>query len=158
MKNLRFSVSTFVLMFLSGTACSSTCTTASNITPRLALNLNPVSGSLAAETFSGDAQCVGPDGRPDAWYRFTANSTKMFVRVSGTGDLDLALEVVSSCGGAILACENNSGAAGSETASLSGLTIGNTYYFRTYHVGASSAVSQSFIATVSYIPLVQLRP
>ena len=56
MKNLRFSVITFILMFLSGTAFSSACTTASNITPRLSLNLNPVSGSLAAETFSGDVE------------------------------------------------------------------------------------------------------
>lgn len=157
MKNLRFSLITLLLMIWSGATFASTCTTASNITPRLSLNLNPVSGSFAAETFSGDAQCSGPDGQPDAWYRFTANATKMFVRVTGTGDLDLALEVVSSCGGPVLACVNNTGAAGSETASLSGLSIGNTYYFRAYHVGGVPAVSQSFVASVSYIPTVQLR-
>ena len=82
----------------------------------------------------------------------------MFVSVSGNDDLDLALEVVGSCGGAVLACENNSSAGGIETASLSGLTIGNTYYFRTYHVGASPSVSQSFTTSVSYVPSVQLRP
>ena len=157
MKNLRFSIFTVMSLFFAGTAFSSTCTTASNVIPRLALNQSPVSGSFAAETFSGAAECVGPDGQADAWYRFTANSTTMFVRVSGTSDLDLALEVVNSCGGAVLACENNTGAAGSETALLSGLTIGNTYYFRTYHVGAAPAISQSFTASVSYIPLVELR-
>ncbi|NEN25187.1 T9SS type A sorting domain-containing protein [Cryomorpha ignava] len=158
MKNLRFSIITLISFLFAGTAFSSVCTTASNVTPREALSQSPVSGSFAAESFSGDPECVGPDGQADAWYRFTANSTKMFVRVSGTGDLDLALEVVNSCGGAVLACENNSGSAGIETASLSGLTIGNTYYFRTYHVGAAPAISQSFTVAVSFIPLVELRP
>lgn len=158
MKNLRFSIIILISFIFTGSAFSSDCNTASNVTPRYSLSQSPVGGSFAAETFSGAAECVGPDGQADAWYRFVANATTMFVRVSGTGDLDLALEVVNACGGTVLACENSTGAAGMETASLSGLTIGNTYYFRTYHVGAVPAASQSFTAAVSYIPSVELRP
>lgn len=157
MKNLRFALITLISLCLTASAFSSDCNTAANITPRLALTLSPVSGSFAAETFSGEAACVGPDGQADAWYRFTANSSKMFVRVNGSGDLNLALEVVNSCGGAVLACENNTTTGGSETASLSGLISGNTYYFRTYHVGGVPATSQSFTVAVSYIPTVKLR-
>ena len=157
MKNLRFSLF-LILTFLSlSGSFASDCGSASQITPRQSLNQNLVSGTFSGETFSGDAECTGPDGQADSWFRFTANATKMFVRVIGTGDLDLALEVLDGCGGTVVSCVNSTAAAGSETASLSGLSIGNTYYFRTYHVGAFPASSQNFSAAVSYIPTVQLQ-
>lgn len=159
MKNLGFSALTLLLSLLVFTTVSyaSDCNTASLILPRLSLTQSPVTKTFVGETFSGAEECLGPDGRADSWLKFTAKSSKMFVRVTGSGDLDLALEVVESCGGAILACVNETGASGSETASLSGLTPGSTYYFRTYHVGDIPAISQSFTAAVSYIPTVQLR-
>ncbi len=157
MKNLRFSLFAILPFFTFSGLLASDCGSASQITPRQSLSQNVVSGSFSGETYSGDTECTGPGSQADSWFRFTANATKMFVRVIGSGDLDLALEVLDGCGGTVLSCANNTGAAGSETASLSGLSIGNTYYFRTYHVGGSPATSQGFTAAVSFIPTVQLQ-
>ena len=157
MRNLGFSILTLLLFGFITSASASDCNTASIIMSRLSLTQSPVSKTCVGETFSGNAECVGPDGRPDSWLKFTANSNKMFVRVIGSGDLDLALEVVESCGGAVLACVNETGAGGTETASLSGLTLGKTYYFRAYHVGAAPAASKTFTAAVAYLPTVELR-
>lgn len=149
---------TFFLVSIAGSTYASDCSTASTIAPELSLNESPVNGSFSGETFSGDPECTGPGARADVWYKFQANSTKMFVRAIGSGDLDLALEVLDGCGGTELQCLNSTGAGNAETALLSGLTIGNTYYFRVYHAGGTPAVSTDFTAAVSYLPTVQLKP
>lgn len=158
MKNLGFLILTLFLIVFTTNSTASDCSTASLIMPRLSLTQNPVSKSFVGETISGVAECSGPGESADSWLKFTANSTKMFVRVKGAGDLDLALEVFESCGGTLVACVNETGEGGTETASLSGLTPGNTYYFRAYHAGGVPATSQTFTAAVSYIPTVNLRP
>lgn len=142
---------TFFLSFARGNDCG----TAQTIVPQTALNGPQVAGSFASETFSGEAECTGPGGEADVWYKFQAMSATMFVRAqTAIPDMDLILEVKSSCGGAALACVNNAGNGGSETASLSGLTPGSTYYFRVYRAAASAG--NDFTVAVSYIPTVQL--
>ncbi len=133
------------------------CSSATNISSGVTLNDNVQSASLAGAPFSGDAQCTGPGSQSDLWYSFQALSSNQFVRATPGGDLDIAIEVVDACGGSVLACENNLGAGIEETVSLSGLSVGNTYYYRVYHAAASVPTDESFTTAVAYIPAIELR-
>ncbi len=150
----------FALAFAVNTQFSfaSDCATASSITPAVSLSAGSVSGSFAAETYSGTPECAGPDGNPDAWYQFSATQSTMFIGANAGGDLDLAIEAFASCGGLSIACTNAGGTAESERSILTGLTVGATYFFRVYHSGATAAGTTGFTVAVSSVPLVELRP
>lgn len=148
---------TVSLLALPQMLSASDCATAQTVVPQTSLSMSNTNQSFIAETFSGVSECSGPDGSADAWFKFVANSTAMSIRTQGQGDLDLALEVFGSCGGLITVCQNSNGIGEAELVSLSGLSIGNTYYFRTYHASVLVAISADFTVQVSYVPEVQLR-
>lgn len=133
------------------------CATANLITSEEDFADSQVSGSFVGAGFSGDAQCEGLGGSDDVWYTFVAVATDHGVQATGSGDLDLAVEVYDACGGTILNCRNNNGIGGTETAVLSGLTPGNTYFYRVYHAGVAP-VSTDFTTSVAHIPFVELIP
>lgn len=133
------------------------CATAVDISAGVTLTDNVQSATLAAVAFSGDAQCSGPGSQPDQWYAFQALSSNQFIRATPNGDLDVAIEVLDACGGSVISCVNNLGVGSAETASLSGLTSGQTYYYRVYHANVSVPTDQSFTTAVAYIPSIQLR-
>lgn len=157
MKNLRFSLIAIICAFIAANGFGSDCNTASTLTPGLSLSHKVFSKSLSGEGFSGGAQCEGPGNRPDSWMKFNAESPKMFVRAKGAGDLDLALEILESCSGNLLACVNQTGAGANETVNLTGLTVGNTYYIKAYHAGEQPAQNHDFTISVAYIPTVSLQ-
>lgn len=67
----------------------------------------------------------------DGWYRFVAAATSHTVTVDGGADFDAVVGVYSSCGGTTVTggtCTDNTGTDGIETLSLSGLTVGTTYF------------------------------
>ena len=100
--------------------------------------------TLGATASAGLAACAGtPDD--DVWYRFTATAAAHAVTVQGTTGFDAILQVFSGSCSALtsIACVNNTSTAGGETATLTGLTVGNTYYVRVYH-GGSGAGSGNF--------------
>ena len=131
------------------------CLTANNITSEEDFTDSEISGSFVGAGFSGDAQCAGPGGSDDVWYSFVAVATDHGVQATGSGDLDLAIEVYDACGGNLLNCRNNAGPGATENAILSGLTPGDTYVYRVYHVGAAP-VSTDFVTAVANIPFVEL--
>lgn len=131
------------------------CSTANLITSEEDIADSQVAGTMTGAGFSGSAQCSGPDGRDDMWYRFVAVATKHGVVATGSGDLTLAIEVYDACGGAQLACRPSTGS--TTVASLSNLTPGNTYYYRLYHDGGAPATSDAFTTGVLHIPFVELQ-
>jgi hypothetical protein len=150
-------ISLVSLLSLPQTLAASDCATAQTVIPETILVLSNSNQSFIGETFSGLSECSGPDGAADSWFEFVANSTAMSIRTQGMGNLDLALEVYGSCGGGILECVNSAGAGGAELVSLSGLSVGNTYYFRTYNTSLAVPTSTDFTVQVSFVPVVQLR-
>jgi hypothetical protein len=118
-------------------AGSSTCTTLSGTT--FGANLSP-------QTTCGGA--AGADD--DVWYRFTANNANHQITVDGVAGFNAAIEVFSgTCAGTLTligSCVNATGAGGVETANLSGLTNGTTYFVRVYNstTGAGVSAANSF--------------
>lgn len=154
-KYITLFVSAFVFCFSS---MANDCLTANSITSEEDFSDSQLAGSFVGAGFSGTLQCAGPGGNDDVWYSFVAVATRHGVRATGSGDLNLALEVYDACAGSQLVCRNSAGAGGTETAVLAGLTVGNTYFYRVYHAGGTAATSTEFTTAVAHIPFVELLP
>ena len=118
----------------------------------IALTVNPdlscgttTAGSVASATDSGvTSSCSGTDD-DDVWYRFTATNTTHYVsllNVTGsTTDMYHAVySGASGCGtlGAALVCSD------ANNSTLSGLTIGQTYYVQVYSYTSATGQTSSF--------------
>lgn len=155
MKNFyRFIATVAIVIGPALSAMANECSTANLITSQENFANSQTSGTLNGAGYSGAAQCSGPDGRDDVWYRFVAAATKHGVRAIGSGDLSLAIEVYDACGGNLLACQPGGGS--TTLATLGGLTPGNTYYYRIYNDSAVPATSEEFTTSVIHIPFVAL--
>ncbi|HJQ37008.1 MAG TPA: N-acetylmuramoyl-L-alanine amidase [Thermoanaerobaculia bacterium] len=102
---------------------------------------NYTAGTVLNATASGVAKptCDGFSNptMKDVWYKFTAVATSQSIAVDpDTSVGDPVVTAYSSCGGSQLACQDGAGEGGTETLSLSGLTVGNTYYVRVYDYGS----------------------
>lgn len=86
--------------------------------------------------------CVG-NADDDVWYKFVASGTSHSITVTGSATFDAVLQVFSGTCSALVSssCVDNTFNGQSESTVVSGLTIGNTYYVRTYHYGAGSGSS-----------------
>lgn len=92
--------------------------------------------SLAAITCNG----FTGNANDDIWFSFVASQTTMTIGATGapgTGAdnvvYDAVVEAFDGCGGTSLGCADATLSAETESLELTGLTIGNTYYFRVYH-------------------------
>jgi hypothetical protein len=117
-----------------------------------------ISVSIAGEEGSGFAQCVNADNpQVDKWFSFTSVTTNMYIRAWGLGDFNMAVEVYDACGGELLICQNDAPAGLREIVIVTGTTVGETYYFRTYHAGDAAPATQNYTVAVAHIPFTQLR-
>src|SRR5690606_42033916 len=65
----------------------------------------------------------------DVWYAFVAIGSAHSIIINNTsGTTDIVTEVFDACGGASLICQDTP----NSPIYLTGLTAGNTYYFRIY--------------------------
>lgn len=104
----------------------------------------PASGTVCtsplASTSAGATQsmpgCTGT-ADDDVWYQFVATAASHSISVAGSSGYDAVVEVFSGNCSALtsMSCNDFTGVGGIESAHLSGLTPGNTYYFRVYHYG-----------------------
>ena len=103
------------------------------------LTCSYTSGSTTGATQSIPGTCVG-NGDDDVWYSFTAVATSHSVKVQSGAGFDAVIDVRTgtSCSGNNIACSDISGAAGLETANLTGLTVGSLYLVRVYHFSAGA--------------------
>lgn len=104
-----------------------------------ALSCTYTSGSTTGATQSIPGTCAGT-GDDDVWYKFTALATSHTVKVQSAAGFDAVVDVrsASTCTGTNITCSDISGAAGLETANLTGLTVGSTYLVRVYHFGSGA--------------------
>jgi len=92
----------------------------------------PVVGTTVEATDSGETLCTGSAGAGDVWYRYTAETDGM-LSFSLCGALfDTTLSVLDSCGGQILACNDDAAACGSTASWLDCFPAdaGSTYFIR----------------------------
>lgn len=117
------------MLLTSGTTCTNT------------------SGSTISATQSL-AACGAGSADDDVWYRFVAVYPVQTVTVS-SATLNMALNVrTGACPGAELACINATGAGGTETTTLTGLSVGATYYIRVY--GTETGTTGTFNICVTH--------
>jgi hypothetical protein len=81
-----------------------------------------------------------------------------YFRVETSGDFDPVVEVYDACGGNLLACQNAAGPGQRELFWLTGLTVGEDYYYRVYHAGSGSPSTTAFQTGVAHIPVISLWP
>lgn len=95
---------------------------------------------------------ISPSIANDVWYKFTATQSTAIVNVQSGSNFDAIVQVLSQvvCASSYtqIQCSNSTGLQGLETLSLTGLTIGNTYWIRVYNnSGATGSDFQICITT-----------
>ena len=121
------------------------CGTPTSLTPSAAGSgiCTTTNGTTFGATASPQATCTGI-ADDDVWYSFLANSTTHQVTVSGVAGFNAVVQIMAgpcAVGMASIQCVNATGSGAVETANLTGLTIGTTYFIRVYHNGAGPGVS-----------------
>lgn len=108
---------------------------------------SPVAGTTIDSTQSL-AGCVGT-ANDDVWYSFVAIGSIHSIIVNNTsGSTDIVTEVFEGCGGASLVCQDTP----NSPVTLTGLTAGNTYYFRIYTYTSTASTRTSFNVCVGTPP------
>ncbi len=88
-------------------------------------------GDVAGATQSL-AGCLGT-ADDDVWFTFQATSANVTIDVLGSANFDAVVELLDSCGGASIACEDATiGGSSLESLTAYGLTIGQNYAIRVY--------------------------
>ncbi len=142
-----------LLILLTGwtQAQSNDCATATLLTP--AAMCSTVSGTTVGATQSIAAlTCAGFTGNADddVWYRFVATATSHTVIVAGGSGFDAVVDVRSgACNGNTIGCADATFGGQTETVTVSGLTIGSTYYIRVYSYGGSGSQGTFTICVTS---------
>ena len=118
-------------------ATNDECSTASSLTVSSSVTCNTsTNGTLNGATESiGRASCDFASGTiADVWYSFVAANTSHNITVIPEASFDPVVEVRSgACSGTTaIGCEDRYGPGVSETLTVTGLTIGQTYFVRVY--------------------------
>ncbi|MBH8570613.1 fibronectin type III domain-containing protein [Microvirga sp. STS02] len=98
--------------------------------------------TVGATQSQASITCGGYTGNSDddVWYSFVASATSHTVTVTGNGTFDAVVDVRSgTCASSTnIGCSDATTAGGIETATLTGLTVGSTYYVRVYTYDAGT--------------------
>ncbi|TVZ59433.1 putative secreted protein (Por secretion system target) [Flavobacteriaceae bacterium MAR_2010_105] len=116
-----------------------------------AASATPTAGTLlgAAGTDVDAESCGGSSGnaRDDVWFKFVAQTTNANITIEPNSSHDFVLTLYSGdCNSlSYLDCsDSNINTPAFEEINYSGLTIGNTYYVRTYYFGNNTPASPTF--------------
>ncbi len=120
------------------------------------------SGTTGSTTGATDNNEVGDcitGTENSVWYQFQAVTTTHVVSVSGITGFDPILNVISACGSATApsgaSCVNATGDAGTETLTLTGLTVGNYYKIQVHDSqGDLTANGFSICVTHTVVPTI----
>jgi hypothetical protein len=105
--------------------------------------------SNAAATNSATLASCGAGGYKDIWYKFTTAAQGSLTVSTGCGGFDTILTAYGSCGGAELACNDDTPGCGYGGSTIAFPVIGaSTYYFRV--ASYSAGTSGSFTVTVAF--------
>lgn len=110
----------------------------------------PITGNNASATQS-QAGCQGTAG-DDVWFSFVATTTGANLTVVGSAQFDAVVEVFSGTCGSLtsMACiDGDDNRGGTEASSLSGLTVGQTYYVRVYDWYSAAPATNTFTICVT---------
>lgn len=125
---------------ITGRLSNDDCSGAIEITPVTNCTNNSQIATLAFATQS-QAGCTG-NAYDDVWFKFMAVSSTASITALNTGVTPLTVQAFNgACGSSQKLCQSNGG-------SLTGLTIGQYYYFRVY-TGSLTPATSSFTVCVT---------
>lgn len=124
------------------------CATAMSLTQNATCVNVTDSVANATQSLTG---CAGT-ANDDVWFSFVATSVNPVIDVQGAGAFDAVIETFDACGGNSLGCVDATAGGGLESALLTGLTIGNTYFFRVYDWNLGIPADNSFTVCVHDLP------
>ncbi|MNJ85112.1 hypothetical protein D3C87_25790 [compost metagenome] len=105
------------------------CANAIELTPNN--SCNTISGTFSGAMLNGNTPSCAPSISQDVWYKFTATAANMSIQLGAVTGLNHGFQVLEgSCNGAEILCRNQNGSGLSESATMTTLTIGQTYYVR----------------------------
>lgn len=147
MKNFILSV-LLVLPFLAfSQPANDNCSGALELSSSTSCLEGNVSG--ATHSTSPTNSCPGTNTY-DVWYKFTATNTTASITVTSSTSFDAVIQVLSSCSGSSLACSDVSASGGTESVSLSSLSVGSTYYIRVYDYFSAEPATTTFTICGSF--------
>ena len=131
------------------------CANATLLTP--ASTCVPTAGNTVDATGGGQGSPCGTT-QPDVWYRFVATAAEHEVRVGANGiSFDAVITAWTDCSGTAHPiggdCQNVNGQGGVEVLTLSGLTVGQTYYIQVYNYNSNSFLVDFYICVIHVLPL-----
>ncbi|GGG43005.1 T9SS-dependent choice-of-anchor J family protein [Bizionia arctica] len=134
----------FIVTTLSAPPANDDCSGATPLTVDADLSCsNPVAGTTIGSTQSLPG-CLGT-ANDDVWYSFVATGTTHVITIANTaGSSDIVTEVFDGCGGNSLMCQDTP----NSPLTVTGLTAGNTYYFRIYTWSSTASLTTSFTVCV----------
>lgn len=132
MRNIYFILLTFIAL-QNAFAQSDNCSGAGS----LSIGVCTTGNAGATQNIAG---CTG-NANDDVWYKFVATQTSHMITVSGSAGYDAVVQLFSGTCSALVSmgCMDNTLAAQTETINASGLTVGATYYVRTYDYYATAS-------------------
>lgn len=135
------------------------CADAVSITPTLT-QCTFQAGSSGTATQSYPTCSGGGNADDDVWYSFVANSSEMEITVSPTVGYDAVIQLYSGTCVSLtsIQCQDVNGLNGLEVLQATGLTPGNTYYFRVYHYGVGSGTSTFQVCVTGLAPATNNEP
>lgn len=145
--NNNMALSSFVV--ITNDKCSGAITLTSNT------SCVTTTGSTSGATDNNEVGDCTTGTENSVWYQFQAVATTHVVTVTGISGFDTVLNVISACGSATApagaSCVDNTGSAGTETLTLTGLTIGN-YYKIQVHDFQGDLTANGFTICVTHTP------
>lgn len=113
---------------------------------------NPIPASSCGATSSGFSSCVGTQD-DDVFFSFVPTSTSATVTVVSSAGYNAAFQVLNGpCGSGMTevigGCVDNTSNGGTETAQLTNLSIGTTYFIRVWHTGSAWGTTGGFTICV----------
>lgn len=129
-----------------GQPSNDNCFGATSLTP--SSTCVPVSGTVANASQSIPG-CTGT-ADDDVWYSFVANQSSLGIQVTGGTGFNPVIQVFSGgcSSSSSLICSNNSTST-TETATISTLIVGITYWVRVYSFGATYPANPTFTICIS---------
>jgi predicted RNase H-like HicB family nuclease len=118
---------------------------------------NPVTGTvigagqslpaISCNAFTGNAN-------DDVWYRFVATNSSADISVQGDASFDAVIEFLTGTCGAqtSVGCADETVNGGEEVISITGMTVGTTYYIRVYDYDADVPATPTFTICVVSAP------
>lgn len=140
---------TFTICVTTPAPVNDNCSGATSLTVYGATCGAATTGNVLSATQSLVATCAG-NANDDVWYSFVATATAHDITVVGSASFDAVIDLRSgSCNGTNISCADNTFSGGTEVINATGLTIGSTYYVRTYHYSGNIPATTTFTICVT---------